>query len=42
MPASLFISPTILEIYGDIRILRQLAPGVDILSARRLDIFNAV
>ena len=28
------------EIYGDIRILRQLAPGVDVLSARRLDIFQ--
>ena len=28
------------EIYGDIRILRQLAPGVDVLSARRLDIFD--
>ena len=28
------------EIYGDIRILRQLAPGVDVLSARGLDIFQ--
>lgn len=28
------------EIYSDIRFLRQLAPGVDILSARRLDIFQ--
>lgn len=28
------------EIYGDIRILRQLASGVDVLSARRLDIFD--
>ena len=27
------------EIYGDIRILCQLAPGVDVLSARGLDIF---
>ena len=28
------------EIYGDIRILRQLASGVDILAARGLDIFD--
>lgn len=28
------------EIYSDIRFLRQLAPGVDVLSARRLDIFQ--
>ena len=28
------------EIYGDIRILRQLASGVDILRARGLDIFQ--
>ena len=28
------------EIYGDIRIPRQLASGVDILSARRLNIFQ--
>ena len=28
------------EIYGDIRILRQLASGVDILATRGLDIFQ--